>query len=102
MKANTATNHVTGAPKRIAKIVQTPKSATSPKETGEHLVGRRRNAALIAAGSVVAAACGYIALRIVAVRKGSAQKHNDWKVTDAKLDVSLEQAANTSEPTAVY
>ena len=102
VKAKVATNHVTAASKGIAKVAETTKDAIGSKQPRERVVGRRRNAALIAVGSVVAAACGYVALRIVAMRKGTARRHDDWKVKDAKLDESLEQAANTSEPTAVY
>ena len=62
----------------------------------------KRRAAKIAVGSVVAAACGLFAVRSVVHLKRESEKKRDWKVMDAKLDLSLEHAGNTSEPTAAY
>ena len=98
MKAKTATNHLTSA----LRVVEPTKDALSVKDSNEHVVGWRRNAALIAVGSFVAAACGFVAVRTVALRKGAVKRDSDWKAKDAKLDRSLKQAANTSDATATY
>ena len=86
----------------IVNIVESTKDAMSAKQSSEHVSDVRRHAASLAVTSVVAAACGFLAVRSISHLKGASRKHHEWKVMDTKLDISLERAANTSEPTAAY
>ena len=98
VKAKPASLRMTHHAKSTVANDEKPIGAPSSKDSSEPVGGWRRNAILVAVGSVVAAACGYVALRTVALRKGSAKRDKE----EAKLDLSLEQAGNTSEPTAKY
>jgi hypothetical protein len=86
----------------IANIVETTKDALTSRKPSRHATEARKQAAKVAVTSLFAAGLGIIAIRSAARLKRAAKDHQNWEQMDAKLDVSLEHAGNTSEPTAMY
>jgi hypothetical protein len=50
----------------------------------------------------VATAFGLVAINSTAHLRKAARKHRDWQIKDARLDIALEEASNTSDATAAY
>ena len=92
-------NHASDGASKAARARKRGKDmkANAPAETNW-----RRHAGRLAVTSVVAAAAGFIAIQVTAMVKRSAQKRKAWKSMDSRLELSLEHAGNTSEPTAHY
>lgn len=86
----------------VAILASIASDLVASKRTSAHLAECRRHAAKAAAATAVAAAFGIVAIRSTAYLRKAARKHHAWKLKDARLDVSLEEAANTSEATASY
>ena len=74
----------------------------STRSSSAHAAECRRHARRAAVAGALAATFGLVALQSSAYLRREARKHHDWRVKDAKLEVALEEAANTSDAVASY
>ncbi|HLK15588.1 MAG TPA: hypothetical protein VKT78_12355 [Fimbriimonadaceae bacterium] len=79
----------------------TPSAAKVATAPAVHVEGGRK-LAVVAVTSAFAAGLGFFAVRSFVRARRHARRHRNWQESDMKLDLTLEEAGNTSDPTAMY
>lgn len=102
MKTNGKLGHAAEIITDVAVLAGIASDVIQARRSSAHAAECRRHAARIAVASAVATAFGLVAINSTAHLRKAARKHRDWQIKDARLDIALEEASNTSDATAAY
>lgn len=102
MRSATLKQPIKAMGKDIAHVVETSRDVMKQGKNHAQAKAWNRQAARVAISTAAALTWGAIAWKTLSSLRRMANEHHHWKKMDKKLDAALEDAGNTSEPTAMY